>query len=97
MQKFRYRLGNLEVRSCGEGLMQHTPHDRAEIIEWTFADDGKEYCFVLAYFEPQKDENDYDLQFVGGRPFQYDDWQCFMTLANFGYETLIKLTNSETN
>ena len=92
--KFSIRIKDLEVRSCGKGLILDKIHDTAEIIKWSMAtynhDDEhqkKNYCYVLAYWTKEKEG--YDLKFVGSRPFDnLVDRHHFWTLAKIGQEFL---------
>ena len=34
MQKFNFRVEDLEARSCGKHLLSGEKHDRAEIVKW---------------------------------------------------------------
>lgn len=65
---FNFRKDDLEVRSCGG------KQKAAEIVKW----ENEASCYTLAYWT--KDSEGYDLQFVGGRPFDVD-FQLFMELA----------------
>ena len=83
---FSFRLGNMEVRSCGEHLMQNKEHDTAEIIYW-YDDEFEKYCYVIAYWV--KDNEGYDLQFVGSRPLShFDQWNDFGKLIKVGQKEL---------
>ena len=63
--KFSNKIGNLELRSCGIGLIiTGVPHDRAEIVEWA---SDESHCWAIAYWIKGKES--YDLKFVGNRPF----------------------------
>lgn len=57
--------GNIECRtSNGRG----TNEPYVELVKWNTDEDGKRWCFVLAYFKKNK-EGDVTLHFVGDRPF----------------------------
>lgn len=86
---FSIRIDNLEVRSCGEHLLQKNPHNTAEILRWEFHenDPGVEFCYVLAYWV--KNKEGYDLSFVNDRPFDKDiPDDTFMFLAGEGQKIL---------
>lgn len=86
MQKFNFRVGDLELRSCGKHLLSDGEHNRAEIIKWDkYSIDRKEYCWTVAYWDVG--EEGYNLQFVGGRPFDVDG-ELFMKLAKQGQQML---------
>lgn len=78
---------DLEVRTCGEHLLQEEPHTTAKIIRWFFAEGVRKYNIVLAYFE--KDSEGYNLKFVGNRVFDPEVSQhTFMQLAEIGLRYL---------
>ena len=85
MQKFNFRVEDLEVRSCGKHLLSDGEHNRAEIVKWAKDTGKKEYCWTVAYWNENKEG--YDLQFVGGRPFDVDG-ELFMKLAKQGQQML---------
>jgi hypothetical protein len=84
--KFNLRIEDLEVRSCNINLLSDGEHNRAEIVEWSKGT-GKtqSHSCTLAYWN--LDEEGYDLQFVGGRPFDTDTG-IFMKLAKHGQQIL---------
>lgn len=84
MNKFNFRIGDLEVRSCGDFLLSGGEHVPAQIIKWDESD-GKEFCYVLAYWNKTKEG--YDLLFVGDRPFKADK-DIFWKLAEQGQKLL---------
>ena len=87
--KFNFRLGSLEVRSCGKNLMQDEEHDTAEIIYWFDDNDvkGTVYCYTIAYWE--KDSTGYALRFVRDRPIQHiDEWDDLKIVALYGQKDL---------
>ena len=83
--EFNLRVGDLEVMSCNKHLLSDSEHDRARIVKWEKDTETKEYCFVIAYWNLNKDH--YDLQFVGSRPFNVDI-ELFMKLAKQGQQIL---------
>jgi hypothetical protein len=91
MQKFNFRIGDLEVRSCGKYLLSSGEHDRAEIIKWSTNIDGKKACYTVASWH--KGEEGYDLHFVGRRPFDVDV-TLFMELAKQGQKMLDSTFNN---
>ena len=86
MRKFNFRIGSLEVRSCNEHLLSDGEHSRAEIINW-----AKGKTKTIARWIQNKEG--YDLQFVGGRPFNVDS-KLFMQLAKQGQQLLDDEFNS---
>lgn len=85
MQKFNFRVEDLEVRSCNEHLLSKGEHNRAEIVKWAKDTGGKEYYWTVAYWNEHKEG--YDLQFVSGLPFDVDG-KLFMKLAKQGQRML---------
>ena len=83
--KFNLRIEDLEVRSCNINLLSDGEHDRAEIVKWSRSRDKKEHCCTVAYWN--LDKEDYNLQFVGNRPFDADTG-IFMKLAKHGQQIL---------
>jgi hypothetical protein len=86
--KFNFRVGDLEVRSCGNLLSS----DRAEIVQWSDDTDKKEHCWTLA--EWKKGTEGFYLQFIGDRPFDVDS-KLFMKLAKQGQQILDDAFNCE--
>ena len=75
--EFKFKVKDLEVRDCGKC---------AEIVKWC-SDDGKEYCYTIAFWNKNKES--YDLKFVGNRPFDKDiNSKLFMKLAKQGQQIL---------
>ena len=76
---FSVKVENLELRSIFEIKKSF------EIVQW-FKD--SKYCYTIAYWHRSKD-GDYDLRFVGDRPFEKEvDSGIFMSLAKIGQELL---------
>ena len=50
-----------------ESFADHEPY--VELVKWNTDEDGRRYCFTLAYFKKNRD-GDVTLHFVGDRPFQ---------------------------
>jgi len=88
MEFFNVRVGDLELRSCGDHLLDREPHTTAEIVQWGEAHaEIQPSCWVLAYWAVSKDG--YDLKFVGDRPFgERVDTEVFMNLAKIGQSLL---------
>ena len=85
--KFNIRIEDIELRSCSINLLSDGEHDRAEIVKWSRGRDSVSawVCCTVAYWN--KNEEGYDLQFVGGRPFNTDS-VVFMKLAKHGQQIL---------
>lgn len=79
--KFSVRIGDLEVRSCGDHLMSSDDDYRAEMVKWSVGSDKKPYCFTVAYWDLGSEN--YNMQFVGNRPFALDS-SDFMFMAETG-------------
>ncbi len=84
MKHFKYRVGNLEVRSADKYLMQAGEHVKAEIILWHT--DNKS-CHTVASW--QRDSEGFNLHFVGNRPFKVEELYFFQ-LAKVGQDHLDK-------
>jgi hypothetical protein len=79
-------IGDLELRSCDENLLQRKALVTLEIIRWNKQDKGTDYCFVVAMWRHDR-EGYYNLEFIGDRPFDVDR-KTFWALARFGQEYL---------
>ena len=82
--EFKFRIGDLELRSCDEDLLQRGKHIKAEIVKWT----SNDTCYLIAVYN-QDNDGYFDLKFVGNRPFDADQ-EMFMLLAKMGQEILDK-------
>lgn len=87
MDKFSYRLGNLEARLTSPSLVGEPEPNcyTVDIKQWSTepSSDGRPYCWSIAYFVRHKEG--WDLQFVGNRPFADTvDWTIFGKLAREG-------------
>ena len=80
--KFSYRSGDLEVRSCNKSLVDIGEHTTAEVVKWQ----SESNCYVVAFWV--KKELDFDLMFVGSRPFKLVDTSEFMRIAEIGDKML---------
>ncbi len=79
------RIGDLELRTCDENLLQRRALTTAEVIRWEKRDAAPEFCYVLAMW--RKGKEGYSLEFIGGRPFDAPE-KTFWRLAKFGQESL---------
>jgi hypothetical protein len=85
--RFSFRMGNIELRSCNKNLLQAGEHDRAEIIRWRTDLKGNNSCVAIAVFRPKSEG--YDLSFVGEGPLDKTvDWFDLRKLIEYGYEML---------
>jgi hypothetical protein len=85
LPKMSMRIKDIEVRTCGDGLLMNGPHKQAEIIRWFKRDGSSDYCIVVAYWTKTKEG--WDLKFVGNRPFEVEHGE-FMRAAEFGQKFL---------
>ena len=73
MEQFNYRIGNIEARACDKHLVSIDEPTTIKIVKWD--DEGG---YTLAYWKKQNDS--FDLQFLGGRPFVVDP-ETFFRIA----------------
>ena len=64
MDKINWKKDDFEIRTSDS--VDGYPY--VELVKWTENDDGRKYCYVVAYFHRNND-GDYTLHFVGDRPF----------------------------
>ncbi len=83
---FSKRIGDLELRTCDENLLQRRSLVTMEIIKWTQRAAGPDFCFVVAMWRRDREGN-YGLEFIGDRPF-HETLADFWDLAKFGQEFL---------
>lgn len=82
----KFRIGNLELRSCDKHLISDSEHTTAEIVSW-YNNNEKDYCCTIAYWT--RDDEGFYLKFVGDRPFDdFEHWNDFGKLAKQGQEIL---------
>ena len=82
MKDFNFKLGDLELRTCGNSLFKEE-NTTAEIVYW-MNDDS---CYTVAYWI--KDDDYFSLKFVVDRPFNKDiAMNDFFRLAKMGTEFL---------
>lgn len=86
IQPLSMRIGDLELRTCDENLLQRRQLSTLEIIRWEKKDDGSSYNYVAAMWRMDKDGY-FSLEFIGDRPFSTDP-KVFWKLAQFGQEYL---------
>ena len=81
------RVENIEFRQLREGR-------RPEIVQWNSRDDSEgEYCFTLCWWG--KDKEGYSVEFIGNRPFEYNNTKLFWTLMLYGQKVLDAQFNLE--
>lgn len=79
---FNIRIKDLAVRSCNDILSYTQPHTTGEIVKFSI-----QGCYTIAFWA--KNEEGFDLNFVGNRPFEKDiNRSDFMELAAIGQEIL---------
>ena len=50
--EFSYKYKDYELRACPKRLVRFNedePNETIDLIKWETADDGKRYCYSLAY------------------------------------------------
>lgn len=65
VNEFNWKKGDLEVRTTSS--VNGEPY--VELVKWNTDENGRRWCFVLAYFHKSKEGN-VSLNFVSDRPFQ---------------------------
>ena len=83
IEKFVMRIGDIEVRTCDIHLCDTGSHVTAEIVKWQGR--GKT-CHTIASW--RRDDEGYDLYFIGGRPFDACSGGVFWKLAKAGQDRL---------
>ena len=73
----KYR--DLEFRQLGEGR-------KPEIVRWEVGVGGDRYCYTLCWWG--KDKEGYSLEFIGSRPFEYDDIGTLWSLLQYADKVL---------
>lgn len=54
-----------------------------ELVQWSKDNDGKEFCYVLAFFDKNIGEGECDVRFVGSRPFKYEDRRLIWAMLKY--------------
>ena len=70
--EFSWKYEDYELRACPTRLVRFKddePNSTIDFVKWQTGADGKRSCFSLAYW--RRDDEGYELKFVGGRPFVY--------------------------
>ncbi len=78
MNEWNIRRGSLEARSCSEKLNDKRPHVTGEIIKYS---KDEQTVHTIAYWI--REDNGYNLKFVGQRPLD-EDWNLFRLLVVLG-------------
>lgn len=65
VNEFNWKKGDLEVRTTSS--VSGEPY--CELIKWNTDENGRRWCFTLAYFHKSKEGN-VSLNFVSDRPFR---------------------------
>ena len=70
---FNWKYKDYELRACPKHLVRFSDEEENEtidLIKWqTHKEDGKRYCFSLAYWK--RGSEGFDLSLVGSRVFEY--------------------------
>lgn len=61
---FDWKFKDFEIKTTDNA------HPYIELIKWEANEEGRRYCFTLAYFHRDKDGG-YELHFVCDRPLEY--------------------------
>jgi hypothetical protein len=73
------RIGDLEFR--------HLDTRKAEIVQWwKRSDSDTESCHTLLWWTRGKEG--YDIEFIGGRPFEYDQNKVLWEIMKYGQKVL---------
>lgn len=84
--KANIRIRDLEFRTCNGALLSDEPHTTGEIVRWQGGYDEEPTCYTLALW--RRIESDFELRYVGRRPFDCEDDIAFCTLARVGQSVL---------
>lgn len=66
VNSINWTKGDFEVRTV-TSYQDNEPY--VELVKWNIDDNGRRWCYTLAYFRKNKD-GDVSLIFVGDRPFK---------------------------
>ena len=77
------RIGDIELRTCDICLTTSGEHVKAEIVKWH--NEGNA-CHTIASW--RESESGFDLNFVGGLPFEVCNGREFWRLARTGQDHL---------
>ena len=70
--EFNWEYKDYALRACPKRLArfeEDEPNETIDFVKYDTDSNGKRYCYSLAYWK--KDNEGYELKFVGGRPFRY--------------------------
>lgn len=72
------RRGDLQFRD----FHSRTP----EIVRWSKDSKGTEFCYTLMFFE--KDSEGFNINFIGGRPLEYENPMELWTMMKYAQKIL---------
>lgn len=70
---------DLEFRQLGEGR-------KPEIVCWKVGANDEWFCYTLCWWD--RDKEGYNLEFIGSRPFEYDDIGTLWPLLEYADKVL---------
>lgn len=70
---------DLEFRQLGEGR-------KPEVVRWKVGANDEWFCYTLCWWG--KDKEGYNLEFIGSRPFEYDDIDTLWSLLRYADKVL---------
>ena len=76
--EFQWRDGDIEIVACPEHLVRLFPDEpnvTIDIRKWN-KDESGEWCFSIGYFHYNKNEDLWEVKFVGDRFMQIDPKQA---------------------
>lgn len=77
------RVGNIELRWTES--LANPPVRYPEIVKWEEGS-SKPFCFTLCLW--RKDKEGWNLEFIGSRPFEYENKEFFWALCKCGQSWL---------
>ena len=70
--EFNWEYKDYQLRACPKRLVRfkdNEPNETIDLVKLDVDSNGERYCYSLAYW--CKDNEGYELQFVGDRPFKH--------------------------
>ena len=69
--EFNWEYKNYALKACPKRLVRfkNEPNETIDFIKYDTDSNGERYCYSLAYW--RKDDEGYELKFVGDRPFKH--------------------------
>lgn len=66
-------------------------NQKYELVRWQKDNDGKEFCYVLVFFDKNIGEGECDVRFIGSRPFNYPNTELLWSMLKYG----VAIANAE--